>query len=200
MWGCVLVSLDMQLSSFPGTTCWRDFFPFLYFCRLCQRLIDRRCLGLSLGSLFCSIDPNACFLLLSHWVFLFCFVCLCVFGFFRAAPVAYGGSQAMGRIRAVVPAYATARAVPDPSWSVTYITAHSNTRSLTHWARPGIEPASSWILVRFVSAEPCQEFHHTVLIIVALQHCLKSGRVMPPALFFFLLGLLLQFWVFYDSI
>ena len=31
--------------------------------------------------------------------------------------------------------------------SVTYTTAHGNTRSLTHWARPGIEPAFSWILV-----------------------------------------------------
>ena len=30
----------------------------------------------------------------------------------------------------------------------------------------------------------CQ--YHTVLITVALQYCLKSGRVMPPALFFFL--------------
>ena len=29
--------------------------------------------------------------------------------------------------------------------------AHSNARSLTHWAGPGIETASSWILVRFVS-------------------------------------------------
>ena len=35
-----------------------------------------------------------------------------------------------------------------------YTTAHCNAGSLTHWARPGIEPASSWILVRFVSAEP----------------------------------------------
>ena len=33
-----------------------------------------------------------------------------------------------------------------------YITAHSSTRSLTQWVRPGIKPASSWILVRFVSA------------------------------------------------
>ena len=31
--------------------------------------------------------------------------------------------------------------------SVTYTTAQSNTRSLTHWARPGIKPMSSWILV-----------------------------------------------------
>ena len=32
--------------------------------------------------------------------------------------------------------------------------AHSNSGSLTHWVRPEIEPASSWMLVRFVSAEP----------------------------------------------
>ena len=41
-------------------------------------------------------------------------------------------------------AYATAIAMPDPSQ------VHGNARSLTHWARPGIEPATSWILVRFV--------------------------------------------------
>ena len=29
-----------------------------------------------------------------------------------------------------------------------------NTWSLTHWVRRGIEPASSWILVRFITAEP----------------------------------------------
>ena len=38
--------------------------------------------------------------------------------------------------------------------SVTYTTAHSNAESLTHWTRPGIEPASSWILVVFVTSEP----------------------------------------------
>ena len=47
---------------------------------------------------------------------------------------------------------------PQPSqiWaaSATYTTAHSNTGSLTHWVRPWIEPASSWILVGFVTAEP----------------------------------------------
>ena len=34
---------------------------------------------------------------------------------------------------------------------------HSNMRSLTHWTGPGIEPASSWILVKFVTTEPQQE-------------------------------------------
>ena len=32
--------------------------------------------------------------------------------------------------------------------------ARSNARSPTHWARPGMEPTSSWILVKFVSAVP----------------------------------------------
>ena len=32
-----------------------------------------------------------------------------------------------------------------------YTTAHCNTRSLTHWARPGIEPLTSWFLVRFIN-------------------------------------------------
>ena len=41
--------------------------------------------------------------------------------------------------------------------AVTYTTAHGNIGSLTHWVRPGIEPTSSWMLIRFVSAEPWQE-------------------------------------------
>ena len=36
----------------------------------------------------------------------------------------------------------------------TYTTAHGNAGSLIHWERPGIEPTSSWIRVRFISAEP----------------------------------------------
>jgi len=47
---------------------------------------------------------------------------------------------------------------PQQCWiraaSATYTTAHSNARSLTHWARPGIKPTSSWIRVRFITAEP----------------------------------------------
>ena len=34
---------------------------------------------------------------------------------------------------------------------VTYTTAHGNTRSLTHWARPGMEPATSSFLVGLVN-------------------------------------------------
>ena len=35
--------------------------------------------------------------------------------------------------------------------SATYTTAHGKAWSLTHWVRPGIGPASSWILIWFVN-------------------------------------------------
>ena len=65
---------------------------------------------------------------------------------------AYGGSQARGLIGAVA-----AGPMPEPqklgirAVSATYGTAHGNARSLTHCARPGIEPATSWFLVGFVN-------------------------------------------------
>ena len=49
-----------------------------------------------------------------------------------------------------LPAYNTVIATKDPSHVLkTYAVAHSNTRSLTHWGRPGIELSSSWTLVGF---------------------------------------------------
>ena len=87
-----------------------------------------------------------------HLEFIFYFI---FFLLFEAAPVAYGGSQASGLIGAT---------------AVSLCHNHSNTRSelclpptpqltakpdpLTHWARPGIEPATSWFLVGFISAAP----------------------------------------------
>ena len=41
-----------------------------------------------------------------------------------------------------------------------YTTAHGNARSLIQWAKPGFEPTSSWVLVRFVTAEPQGELLH----------------------------------------
>ena len=86
----------------------------------------------------------------------FCFVCL----LFRAAPAAYGGSQARKSNWSC-----SLQLIPQPEQCqiqtlvVTYTTAHGNARFLTHWARPGIEPASSWMLVRFVFTEPWWELH-----------------------------------------
>ena len=43
---------------------------------------------------------------------------------------------------------------------VTYITAHGNTRSLTHLVGPMIETISSWTLVGLISTEPQWELQH----------------------------------------
>ena len=69
------------------------------------------------------------------------FVC---FFFSRAAPATYGSSQA----------WPQPQQLGIQAASVTCTTAHCNARSLTYWARPGIELISSWILVRSISAEP----------------------------------------------
>ena len=41
------------------------------------------------------------------------------------------------------------RGIPD--MSATYTIAYGNAGSITHWARSGIEPKTSWFLVRFVN-------------------------------------------------
>ena len=63
------------------------------------------------------------------------------FAFFRAALVAYGGSQARG------PTGAAATGLHH---------SHSNAGSLTHWARPEIEPMSSllWLWHRPAATDP----------------------------------------------
>ena len=63
VWGCVLTSLiSMQLSNCPSITCWRNcLISTLYSSLLCGRFIDFKCVGLSLGSLFCSTDTYGCF-------------------------------------------------------------------------------------------------------------------------------------------
>ena len=55
---------------------------------------------------------------------------------------------------------------------MTYTTAHGNAGSLTHWVRPGIEPTSSWILVRFISSVPQQEHHYPFFKILFMAHWL----------------------------
>ena len=85
--------------------------------------------------------------------------------------MAYGSSQAKGWIGAVAKGlhHSHSNAGSEPhlqsipqqlgmrAASVSYTLAHGNARSLAHWARPGIKPASWWMPVRFVSAELQQE-------------------------------------------
>ena len=55
-------------------------------------------------------------------------------------------------------AYATATATQDLSYICKLHHSSSNTRSLTHWERPGIDPATSGLLAGFIFAMPQQEF------------------------------------------
>ena len=70
---------------------------------------------------------------------------LCVGGAFLGPNLPhYGGSQARGVIGAAAAAAGLHHS-------------HCDVRFLTHWARPGIELASSWFLVRFIPSEPQRE-------------------------------------------
>ena len=79
----------------------------------------------------CSLSPQFPLPWVKTFFFFFCL--------FRVTPAAYGGSQARGQIGVA---------------AASLCHSHSNAGSLTHWARPGIKPAFSWILVGFVTTEP----------------------------------------------
>ena len=82
------------------------------------------------------------------------FVCLfCFLGSDRQHIDVYGLGVGLDKLELQLPAYTIATAKRDPSL-VCDNTAHGDARTLTHWERPGIEPASSWILFRFVSTGP----------------------------------------------
>ena len=88
----------------------------------------------------------------------FLFVCLFVF----RSPYLWHMEVPRLDVESELQVLACATATATGIWdvSVTYTTADSNRRSLTHWMRPGIEPASSWILVRFIITEPQGELLH----------------------------------------
>ena len=90
------------------------------------------------------------FLINSHLFFILIIIILV----FRAVPTAYGSSQGMGLIRSVTAGLPTATAMPDPSHI--FDLHHSSWQCwiLNPVSGAGIEPTSSWILVRFVSTEP----------------------------------------------
>ena len=96
--------------------------------------------------------------ILKHLILIYYYFLGFFFLLFRATPVVYGSSQARGWIGATA-AWPTPQAQQREiqAVSVTYTTAHSNAGSLTYWAGPGIESESSWLLVRFITAEPRRE-------------------------------------------
>ena len=87
-------------------------------------------------------------------------------GAYRATPMAYGSSQARGWVGATATSirhnHSNTRSEPS-LWLTAQLIEMAMPDPLNHWARPRVEPASSWILVGFVSAEPQQEFLLTFL-------------------------------------
>ena len=106
----------------------------------------------------------------------FFFLCVCVC-FFKATSKAYGSSQTRGWIEAAADGLhcSHSNAGSEP-WSLTYTTAHSDSRSLTHWA----EPIASWILVQFVTAEPQWELPRMALALKCT--CWSSSNSPPSAI------------------
>ena len=112
------------------------------------------------GTLLAGWPPPPRFIL---FIYLFCF-------FWWGAHLLHMEVPRLGvKLELQLTAYTKATETQDWSQatSATYTTVHSNTRSLTHWARPRVEPTSSWMQVRLVTAElpwellPCFKFNRT---------------------------------------
>ena len=82
------------------------------------------------------------------------------FGLFRAAPWHMEVPKLGVESELHLPAYATATATPDLNCVCDLPHSSGNAVSLIHWVRPGMEPATSWMLFRFVTvAEPQWGLH-----------------------------------------
>ena len=96
------------------------------------------------GASILEVSPTSCFSLfekinlLYHLDYLFFFFFFFFFSFYGLSSL-YGSSWAGVESELQLLANATATETPDPSW----LAACGNARSLTHWARPGIEPTFS---------------------------------------------------------
>ena len=127
---------------------WHNIFIFIYIIIILYIYIHTE---RETGSLCCIAEIGTFLFLLIYYYYYYYYL------LFRAASTAYGSFLARVWIRATAAglhhSHSNCRI---RALSATYTTA-PNTRSLTHWARPRIEPKSSWILVRFISPAPVRE-------------------------------------------
>ena len=91
-----------------------------------------------------------------HIILIIIIIFFGLFAFSRATPAAYGGSQARGQIGTAADSlhHSHSNAESEPHLQPT--------PQLSHWARPGVESVSSWVLVGFAAAEPAQELQDTL--------------------------------------
>ena len=86
------------------------------------------------------------------YLFIFNLIYFYFYFFFRAVPTAYESFWARGRFRAAAAnlchSHSNARSEPH-LWPTLQFMAMLDPS--THWGRPGIEPASSWILIEFLA-------------------------------------------------
>ena len=85
-------------------------------------------------------------------------ICTFFFWLFKATPAAYGGSQVKGLQPTAQPQQRQIQAA-----FATYTTAQNNAGSLTHWARAGIKPSSSWMLGS-LTTEPWRELPYLLTL------------------------------------
>ena len=113
------------------------FFHYSWFTVFCQFSLYSKVTQSHIYIFFFSHYPPSCSIT-SDWR---CYFILFYFAF-------QGHTQGMWRFQARDQIGATAARLHH---------SHSDAGSLTHWTRPGIEPETSWFLVRFVSTAPWRE-------------------------------------------
>ena len=126
------------------------------------------------------------------FLFIYLFVCLFIYLFFRAAPMAYGGSQARGWLRAAAANLYHSHSNMGSElhlWHIPQLTAMPD--PLIHWARSGIQPTYSWILVRFVTTDSQWEL---------LTFLFKLRYNWPITLYYFQIKIWFYICIYYEMI
>ena len=102
------------------------------------------------------------------------------FWFFLGPPPWYMEVPRLGvQSELQLPAYAIATVKWDPSPICDLYHSSWQSQSLAHWVSPGIKPASSWIPVGFVIAEPWQELlRHIFVVLLLFLSCVTSGSIL----------------------
>ena len=100
--------------------------------------------------------------------------------------MAYGSSQTRGHIRATAAGlqHSHSNARSEPHLRPTpQLTAMPDPQCWTRRVRPGIEPSTSWFLVRFVSAAPPRELLKSTTL---LMKCIYTEQGIKAAILWFL--------------
>ena len=143
-----MVSVRIATQRHP-TTCWESHSCF-----------QSQSVWLSSGENPCLLDASG-FLRPFSWGSLFFLISMIIYLFIFVFLPPHPWHMEVPRLgiewELQLPATATVTATRDPSCICNIHHSSQQCGSFTHWARPRIKHASSWILVRFVSAEPRQE-------------------------------------------